>query len=185
MHLKSLARRSAPFLFVLAGCAQAAAPAPVAPAPVSPTPCPEVAVAPVVPAAPSASAAPAPAASASASASAPVGPPVPPITKVTGGPRGVRACEFHESVDTYPRTCTVKVGDDGVLTVTAPGTPLNPKNGFSFRMGGGPEEFGVSGELEAFDICRGKFSGRMITLHEGAKKTYEVRFREHCMIVIR
>lgn len=109
----------------------------------------------------------------------------PPIGAAQGGPRGVRPCEFRESVDTYHRTCTVKQSADGSLTVTAPGTTLNPSNGLSFRMGGGPSEFTVSGELEAFGLCRGPFSGTMNTVIDRGKKIYEVRFREHCMIVLR
>jgi hypothetical protein len=109
----------------------------------------------------------------------------PAIGPVQGGPRGVRPCEFRESVDTYARSCTIKPDADGSLTVTAPGTALNPKNGFSFKMGGGPSTFVVSGELDAFNICRGPFSGKMATVQDGAARSYEVRFRDHCMIVIR
>ncbi len=79
----------------------------------------------------------------------------------------------------------MKQNADGSLTVTAPGTALNPGNGFTFRMGGGPQSFTVSGQLDAFGICKGPFSGSMIPILDGGKKIYEARFREHCMIVVR
>lgn len=107
------------------------------------------------------------------------------IGKAVGGPRGVRRCEFHESVDAYARTCTIQTNPDGSLTVKAPGTALNPEHGFSLRMGGGPNRVEVSGQLDAFGICSGPFSGAMIAIDEGAARTYEVRFRDHCMIIIR
>jgi hypothetical protein len=43
----------------------------------------------------------------------------------------------------------------------------------------------VSGQLDAFSICRGPFSGTMILADDAGKKTFEARFRDHCMIVIR
>lgn len=126
-----------------------------------------------------------------APASAPlVAPPAPAAPEVVigpakGGPRGTRKCEFRESVDTYARTCTVTQDPDGALTVTAQGTKLNPDNGFTFRMGGGPNAFDVTGKLDAFGICKGRFSGRMQLVQDGGAQTYEARFRDHCMIVVR
>lgn len=175
-------------LLVLAACAPCPAPLPAAP----PPPCPNVAPPPVAaavaPPPPPVASAPPPVAVAPAPPATPVAPPEPPpppVGPARGGPRGVRPCEFRESVDTYARTCTVKPNVDGSLQVTAPGTALNPKNGFTLRMGGGPSTFDVSGELDAFGLCRGPFSGRMSTVLDGAARTYEVRFHEHCMIVIR
>jgi hypothetical protein len=158
-------------------CPEAVAPPAVATVTVPPTsPCPTEALAP-------------PPAEPVASTTADVAPvePVAPVAigPAKDGPRGVRPCEFRESVDTYARSCTVKQEADGSLTVTAKGTALNPAHGFLLRMGGGPGAFDVSGQLDAFGICRGPFAGRMITVLDGAKKTYEVRFNEHCMIVIR
>jgi hypothetical protein len=103
---------------------------------------------------------------------------------VTGGPRGTRRCRFYESVDAYQRTCTARVNPDGSLTVTAPGTRLNPDHGFSFTAGGGPNRFSVSGTLNAFSICRGPFTGEMISILDQGKTVYELRFREHCKIEI-
>jgi hypothetical protein len=111
----------------------------------------------------------------------------PPVVSgpVTGGPRGSRPCEFRESVDTYARTCLVTTEPDGTLRVTAKGTALNPENGFSFRMGGGPDAFSVAGELQAFGICKGPFGGKLVASTGPSGKSYEVRFKEHCKIVIR
>jgi hypothetical protein len=169
----------------LVGCASAP---PLAAPPLPPEPCPKVAE--VAPPAPSAVA---PLGSTPTvdvvpvASSAPSKPEAPHVVigPAKGGPRGVHRCEFRESVDTYARSCTIKVEADGSLTVTAAGTSLNPNNGFSFRMGGGPNGFDVAGKLEAFGSCRGPFSGHMATVLDGATKTYETRFRDHCMIVIR
>ena len=174
-------------LLVLVACAPCPAPPPAAP----PAPCPSVAPPPVAiavapPPPPVASAPPPVVAPPPPATPAPaVEPPPPPIGPAQGGPRGVRPCEFRESVDTYARTCAIKPNPDGSLQVTAPGTALNPKNGFTLRMGGGPNSFDVSGELDAFGLCKGPFSGRMNMVLDGAARTYEVRFHEHCMIVIR
>lgn len=107
------------------------------------------------------------------------------VGPVKGGPRGQRPCEFRESVDTYPRTCTVQQNPDGTITVTAKGTSLNPNNGFAFRAGGGPERFPSTGTLDAFGLCKGAFAGEMRAIHNGSGVTYELRFRDHCMIVVR
>lgn len=82
----------------------------------------------------------------------------------------------------------MKTNADGSLTITAPGTALNPNNGFSFRVAGGPERFTATGHLDAFSICRGPFGGSMVAIHDGndpRKVSYEVRFRDHCMIVVK
>ena len=128
-------------------------------------------------AAPAASEPPPPAPSASATLPYTIG-------AAVGGPQGQRRCEFRESIDDYPRTCTVKKNVDGSLTITAPGTKLNPDHGFSFKMGGGPNQFQVAGQLDAFKFCRGPFVGTMLAVHDDNKVSYELRFREHCMIAI-
>ncbi len=38
---------------------------------------------------------------------------------------------------------------------------------------------------ETFGICKGRFSGRMQLVQDGGAQTYEARFRDHCMIVVR
>lgn len=88
-------------------------------------------------------------------------------------------------MDTYLRTCVVTAESDGTLLVTAKGTTLNPENGFSFRMGGGPETFSAAGELQAFGICKGPFAGKVVASTGPSGKSYEVRFKDHCKIVIR
>jgi hypothetical protein len=145
--------------------------APPPPPPPAPPPPP-----PACPSTPAASATPAP---------PPAPPPPPPIGKAQGGPTGTRSCEFRESVDTYPRKCTITQEPDGALKVTAKGTSLNPDNGFTFRMGGGPNTFDAAGQLDAFGICKGPFAGKVGTVIDGKAKTYEIRFKDHCMIVIR
>jgi hypothetical protein len=122
-----------------------------------------------------------------ASASVKRAPPPPPgiFVAAKGGPKGTRPCEFHESVDTYPRQCTISTFDDGSLLVTAKGTKLNPDNGFQFRMGGGPGSFAIAGGLDAFSICKGPFVGTMQAIEDHGRTIYEARLGEHCMIVIR
>jgi len=107
------------------------------------------------------------------------------LTKASGGPRGTRPCAFHESVDSYPRSCTITTEPDGTLKVTAKGTALNPDNGFSFKMGGGPDSFDAVGTLDAFGICKGPFVGKVVASKDGKATVYEVRFRDHCKIVLR
>ncbi len=92
---------------------------------------------------------------------------------------------FHESVDAYPRSCVVTTEPDGTLLVTAKGTALNPNNGFSFKMGGGPDSYDAVGTLHAFGICKGPFVGKVTTSKEGNTTAYEVRFNDHCKIVVR
>jgi len=180
--------RTAWLLVMAAGCAPAAASVAQAPVTRCPDVAPPVASTPVPPASPAAASsveAPVAAVPPAPSATAADVPAPTVIGPAQGGPRGVHRCEFRESVDTYARTCSVKANADGSLTVTAPGTALNPSNGFTLHMGGGPNRFAVSGQLDAFGACRGPFSGDMIAVLDGATRTYEARFREHCMIVIR
>ncbi|MBK6462106.1 MAG: hypothetical protein IPF92_14005 [Myxococcales bacterium] len=180
------ARRALPCSLLLAfvGACAGAPPPPAQPcvaAPAPPPPPPPVAPPPP----PAACPGPAPAATPAEAPPKPPAPPPPTLTKAQGGPRGARPCEFHESVDSYPRSCSVKVESDGTLTVTAKGTALNPNNGFTFRMGGGPTSFDAVGTLDAFGACKGPFVATVATVLEGKGKTYELRFRDHCKIVIR
>lgn len=104
----------------------------------------------------------------------------------TGGPtRGNHRCEFRESVDTYSRQCKVTLNADGSLQVTAAGTTLNPDNGFDFTLHRGPYDLVAKGTLNAFSHCAGPFLSRAQPVIEGGVKTFELRFKEHCMIVIR
>jgi hypothetical protein len=79
----------------------------------------------------------------------------------------------------------VSLDPDGALTIRAAGTALNPNHGFQFRVGGPKNAYVVNGQLDAFGACRGAFHGRMVTVLEpSGARSYEVRFREHCMIVV-
>lgn len=113
----------------------------------------------------------------------PGGPPVE-LAAVQGGPHGSRRCVFHEGVDSYERRCLITKNKDGTLHVEARGTQLNPNHGFTFDMGGGPNQFQVEGKLEAFAFCTGRFSGQMALILNNGAKEYEVRFRNNCKIVV-
>jgi hypothetical protein len=102
-----------------------------------------------------------------------------------GGPKNNRPCEFHESVDSYQRQCTTSRNPDGSLLVSAKGTKLNPDNGFEFTLHGGPHSFVARGTLNAFYKCAGPFVARVATVIDKGVTTYELRFREHCKIVVR
>lgn len=189
--------------FALLGWACAATPpppcaeAPAAPAPSFAGPVEAPPAAPVPGVAPSA----APAASASAPTPAsaqpiPFEPPLPDTPDpslvarangpAVGGPRGARPCAFHESVDTYKRQCVAKVNPDGSILVTAKGTHLNPDNGFEFTMHGGEQnQWAAKGTLKAFAHCDGPFVGLVNMVIDNGVKTYDVRFKKHCMISIR
>lgn len=104
----------------------------------------------------------------------------------TGGPRGNRPCAFHESVDTYKRQCVAKVNPDGSISVSAKGTQLNPDNGFEFTMHGGENNQWVAkGTLNAFAHCDGPFVALVNMSIDNGLKTYDLRFKQHCMISIR
>jgi hypothetical protein len=98
---------------------------------------------------------------------------------------GTHTCEFREGVDTYHRQCKVKKNPDGSLQVSAAGTELNPNNGFAFSLHGGPWEFVAKGKLDAFDFCAGPFAARAIPILDHGVRTFELRFKTHCMIVVR
>jgi hypothetical protein len=88
-------------------------------------------------------------------------------------------------VNTYRRRCVVTTNPDGSLQVTAKGTELNPENGFEFSLHGGPHQFSAKGELHAFELCEGPFVALAHTVIDNGVMTYELRFKQHCMIVIR
>ena len=103
-----------------------------------------------------------------------------------GGPRGTRPCCFHESVDAYQRQCVSTVNEDGSVSVSAKGTKLNPDNGFEFTMHGGENNQWVAkGTLNAFKQCSGPFVALVNMSVDHGLKTYDLRFKEHCMISIR
>jgi len=103
----------------------------------------------------------------------------------TGGPRGARPCSFHESVDTYERQCVAKLNPDGSVSVTAKGTRLNPDNGFSFTLHGPENQWVAQGTLNAFARCAGPFVAPVVATIDHGVTTYELRFKGHCMIVVR
>jgi hypothetical protein len=98
---------------------------------------------------------------------------------------GTHTCEFREGVDAYRRQCKVTKNPDGSLQVSAAGTELNPNNGFTFSLHGGPWEFAAKGTLDAFDFCAGPFVARAIPIVDHGVRTFELRFKTHCMIVVR
>lgn len=108
-----------------------------------------------------------------------------PSGPAVGGPRATRPCVFHESVDSYDRVCTTHTNPDGSLRVEAKGSRLNPENGFEFTMHGGPHNFSAHGTLNAFGICEGPFTAQVHTVVDKGVTTYELRFKEHCKIVVR
>lgn len=103
----------------------------------------------------------------------------------TGGPRGARPCEFRESVDTYRRQCLAQVNADGSVSVTAKGTKLNPSSGFAFTLHGAENQWIAQGTLNAFAHCAGPFAAPVTAVIDQGVKTYEIRFKQHCMIVVR
>lgn len=102
-----------------------------------------------------------------------------------GGPKNNRPCAFHESVDSYERRCITTKNADGSLRVEAKGTTLNPDNGFELTLRGGPHQFVARGTLDSFGICKGPFVAYVNTVIDKGVTTYEMRFKNHCKIVIR
>jgi hypothetical protein len=128
---------------------------------------------------------PQPVSNASAPASAEAQAPLEASGPAIGGPKNNRPCEFHESVDSYQRLCTTTKNPDGSLHVVAKGTKLNPDNGFEFTLHGGPHNFVAHGTLNAFYRCAGPFTAYVSTVIDKGVTTYELRFKEHCKIVVR
>lgn len=88
-------------------------------------------------------------------------------------------------MDAYQRLCTTTKNADGSLLVKASGTKLNPDNGFEFTLHGGPDTFVARGTLNAFARCSGPFVAQVATVIDKGVRTYELRFKEHCKIVVR
>lgn len=74
---------------------------------------------------------------------------------------------------------------DGSLQVIAKGTELNPNHGFAFSLHGEGHDLVAKGTLDAFDLCAGPFVARAVAVVDRGTQTFELRFKQHCMIVIR
>ena len=80
------------------------------------------------------------------------------VVEPEGGlPPGKHRCSFTDTSGKYNRVCTVTRDAAGHLTVSAPGTELNPDNGFDGTLEGGPDSYRFSGKIAGFDDCVGAF----------------------------
>lgn len=84
---------------------------------------------------------------------------------------GRHRCSFTEAGSDYQRRCTVTLRPDGSFQVTAPGTSLNPTQGFSFVATGAPPRYNVQGTLTAFTQCTGPFTA-VANLDGGDSRPY-------------
>lgn len=98
---------------------------------------------------------------------------------------GSYGCSFTEDGHDYSRLCTVTDTGGGGYRVAAPGTRLNPTQGFTFEASGAPPVYGVRGTLTAFAGCNGAFTGTL--RREGASEppVYVVRWGSGCAITLR
>ncbi|MBI5516724.1 MAG: hypothetical protein HY909_23265 [Deltaproteobacteria bacterium] len=103
-----------------------------------------------------------------------VGPPLRP---------GRRRCSFVEDGHRYDRQCAVTRQPDGSLRVVAPGTRLNPTNGFTLTVTGSPGSYQAQGKLTAFGACSGAVSGPATLDGAGRSRAWRVRFRQ-CEIAV-
>jgi hypothetical protein len=90
---------------------------------------------------------------------------------------GRRRCAFVEAGHRYDRTCTVTRQPDGSLRVVAPGTRLNPNNGFTLTLTAVPGGYQVAGSLTAFAACTGPVDGIASFDARGRPPAYRVSFR--------
>jgi hypothetical protein len=118
--------------------------------------------------------------------------PAAPAAPAAGGlTAGKHACMMIDGTGSYNRVCTVAAQPDGSLSVKAPGTGLNPKNGFEFRATGGPSSYQLDGKMTAFDSCTGAFKAAAAEEKVGGAPWYVARFApqgkgaERCKIMIR
>lgn len=98
---------------------------------------------------------------------------------------GPHRCSFTESGSEYNRQCTVVRLSDDALRVTAPGTRLNPGQGFHFTALGSPPGYQIiNGTLSAFEACEGPFGG-VTTLEQSSRGPfYQIRWTPSCAIKI-
>ena len=103
-----------------------------------------------------------------------------------GGPTGTRPCTFQEGADSYNRQCVATANPDGSVSVRAKGTALNPNSGFEFTLHGGENDvWTAKGTLNAFAQCRGPFLAQAVMTVRNDVKTYELKFKKGCAIVLR
>ncbi len=115
-----------------------------------------------------------------------------PQTVTAGGLEvGKHGCTMLDGTGSYNRVCTVSTQADGSLSVTAPGTSLNPQIGFQFTGTGGPESYAIQGKMTAFDACSGNFSSTAKQENLGGTPWFVAKFApggsgsERCKIMIR
>jgi hypothetical protein len=106
--------------------------------------------------------------------------PVPPALTL-----GRHRCSFTEAGSAYNRQCTVTALPDGSLRVVAPGTQLNPQNGFELTALGSAPAYRVDdGLLGSFDRCNGPIGGTLALDQSGAAPRYVIRWGAGCAIEI-
>lgn len=141
--------------------------------------------------APASTAAATTAAAATATATARQAPTAAPAAAAGGLAPGKHGCMMVEGGDSYNRLCTVTAQADGSLLVKAPGTSLNPNNGFEFRATGGPDSYQIEGKMSAFSACVGSFTSAASREDIGGKPWFVAKFAPQgkdtarCKIMIR
>jgi hypothetical protein len=94
---------------------------------------------------------------------------------------GTHGCTFYDSTGAYNRRCTLTQNANGTVALRAPGTSLNPEEGFSGTLTGGPEHYGFTGQIKTFDSCTGNFQSTLV--RQGNK--YALRYkRPGCSLTI-
>ena len=103
------------------------------------------------------------------------------------GPTGLVAgrypCSFQDKTGSYNRSCVVEAQADGSLSLKARGTKLNPNNGFSGTLTGGPESYAFQGKISGFDNCQGSFQAT--TSHDGKRYVAKAKLGSGCSVTIR
>ncbi|MEM7155238.1 MAG: hypothetical protein AAF799_20485 [Myxococcota bacterium] len=96
---------------------------------------------------------------------------------------GTFGCSFRDSTGSYNRRCKVTADGDGKWKVSAPGTKLNPDNGFNGTLSGGPDSFQFEGRVSGFDNCRGNFSAT--ANRDGERLVAKATLGSGCPVTVR
>jgi hypothetical protein len=97
---------------------------------------------------------------------------------------GRHRCSFRENRHDYGRRCEVTLRPDGSLGISAPGTALNPSQGFRLTATGSAPRYQAQGILTAFAACTGPFIGDLVLNGDDRHPHYVIHFGDGCEIKI-
>ena len=96
---------------------------------------------------------------------------------------GKFGCSFADKTGSYNRRCKVTEAGEGKWKVDAPGTKLNPDNGFRGTLEGGPDSFTFEGRVNGFDNCTGAFN--TTAKRDGERLIAKPKLGSSCTVTLR